>query len=102
MTKLFTPLLFITMMFFFNSCKKDAPAATCTDGIKNGSETGIDCGGTCTACNTACIKDVIEVGGAISTATTWDSCHVYHCANFPNVTAALTIEAGTIVKFDNQ
>ncbi len=24
--------------------------ATCTDGIKNGNETGIDCGGACTAC----------------------------------------------------
>lgn len=25
--------------------------ATCSDGIKNGAETGIDCGGTCTACS---------------------------------------------------
>ncbi len=28
--------------------------ATCSDGIQNGNETGIDCGGTCTACNTDC------------------------------------------------
>jgi hypothetical protein len=27
-------------------------SANCTDGIKNGSETGIDCGGTCPACPT--------------------------------------------------
>ena len=31
-------------------CNKDEP--TCTDGEKNGDETGIDCGGTCTACPT--------------------------------------------------
>lgn len=27
-----------------------APPATCSDGIKNGTETGIDCGGTCPPC----------------------------------------------------
>ncbi len=31
------------------SCKKDE-IATCSDGIKNGSETGIDCGGSCADC----------------------------------------------------
>ena len=29
-----------------------APCATCDDGIQNGNETGIDCGGSCTACPT--------------------------------------------------
>jgi len=28
----------------------DPPAATCSDGIQNGNETGIDCGGSCPAC----------------------------------------------------
>ncbi|WP_299889503.1 M43 family zinc metalloprotease [uncultured Lacinutrix sp.] len=28
------------------------PTPTCNDGIQNGNETGIDCGGTCTPCNT--------------------------------------------------
>lgn len=28
------------------------PAPTCSDGIKNGSETGVDCGGTCQRCAT--------------------------------------------------
>jgi hypothetical protein len=36
-----------------NSCLQNTPAPTCTDGIKNGDETGIDCGGVCTACYTA-------------------------------------------------
>lgn len=35
-------------------CKKDeTPVATCSDGIQNQSETGIDCGGPCTACATS-------------------------------------------------
>jgi len=28
------------------------PTATCSDGIQNGDETGVDCGGSCTACPT--------------------------------------------------
>jgi hypothetical protein len=28
----------------------DAPAPTCSDGIQNGDETGVDCGGSCDAC----------------------------------------------------
>ncbi|MFD0965135.1 M43 family zinc metalloprotease [Pseudofulvibacter geojedonensis] len=29
-----------------------APTPTCTDGIQNGDETGVDCGGSCAPCNT--------------------------------------------------
>ena len=40
----------------FYACKKSSDgsstAATCSDGIQNQSETGIDCGGPCTACVT--------------------------------------------------
>ena len=35
-------------------CTGGAPAPTCTDGIQNGSETGVDCGGSCPACPTVC------------------------------------------------
>jgi hypothetical protein len=35
-------------------------------------------------------------------ATTWQACHIYHCANYVLVNAPLTIEAGAIVKFDAQ
>jgi hypothetical protein len=42
---------------FTNGCKKEDDddnnnnnSTTCTDGIQNGDETGIDCGGSCTAC----------------------------------------------------
>ena len=34
------------------SCTACAPAATCTDGIQNQGETGVDCGGPCAACAT--------------------------------------------------
>lgn len=34
--------------------------ATCTDGIQNGTETGVDCGGTCSACPTC--SDGIQNG----------------------------------------
>lgn len=36
------------------SCKDDEgdPTPTCTDGIQNGDETGVDCGGDCAACPT--------------------------------------------------
>jgi hypothetical protein len=49
-----------------------------------------------------CVKEVVEVGSSIDAATTWDSCHIYHCANWLGVNAGLTIEAGTVVKFDAQ
>ncbi|TRX61373.1 T9SS type A sorting domain-containing protein [Fulvivirga sp. M361] len=33
-------------------CDTSNPPPTCTDGIQNGNETGIDCGGACTPCDT--------------------------------------------------
>lgn len=37
-----------------------APCATCNDGIQNGNETGVDCGGSCAACPTC--NDGIQNG----------------------------------------
>jgi hypothetical protein len=45
----------------------DAPQPTCTDGIMNGDETGVDCGGSCNACPTELdtpSPDVIHSGTA--------------------------------------
>lgn len=51
--------------------------------------------------STDCFMGVVEVGATIDAPTTWDACHVYHIANLQvNVNAALTIEAGTTIKFD--
>lgn len=44
----------------FSSCEKDDPV-TCSDGIQNGDETGVDCGGSsCAACPTC--SDGIQNG----------------------------------------
>ena len=41
-----------------NFCVGGSPAPTCTDGIQNGSETGVDCGGPdCAPCNTGGCTD---------------------------------------------
>ncbi|MCB0556649.1 MAG: hypothetical protein KDD02_24095 [Phaeodactylibacter sp.] len=40
------------MVVTWQSCDKDndEPEATCSDGIQNGDETGVDCGGSCAPC----------------------------------------------------
>lgn len=49
----------ITSGLFFIGCSKDdddsdkANVATCSDGIQNQNETGVDCGGVCTPCASA-------------------------------------------------
>lgn len=44
-------LALVSLAVTWNSCdKEDEP--TCTDGIQNGDETGVDCGGSCAACPT--------------------------------------------------
>ena len=42
-------LLFVSTAVLTVGCNNDDDAAgpTCSDGIQNGTETGIDCGGTC-------------------------------------------------------
>jgi hypothetical protein len=48
---LFAAIVFITVfaLSLLNACKKDE-STSCSDGIKNQDETGIDCGGVCSAC----------------------------------------------------
>ena len=49
-----TNITFFTFLlsgFLFVSClDNDTDVATCSDGIQNGTETGIDCGGDCQPC----------------------------------------------------
>jgi len=59
MRKIFCALI-ISTGIFLASCSSDDnviipidqvdPGPTCTDGIQNGDETGVDCGGSCAAC----------------------------------------------------
>ena len=46
----FLAVIAALVMVVFAGCKKEDPAATCSDGIQNQGETGIDCGGPCDAC----------------------------------------------------
>ncbi|MBK9253997.1 MAG: hypothetical protein IPM42_00770 [Saprospiraceae bacterium] len=46
----FLSLVFALSLMVVTGCKKEDPVATCSDGIQNQSETGIDCGGPCEAC----------------------------------------------------
>lgn len=65
-----------------STCVAGTPPVTCSDGIKNGQETGVDCGGdTCSACATyqwkispwsSCMnddKDPVTCGGGSQTRT---------------------------------
>lgn len=40
------------------------PAPTCSDGIRNGNETGVDCGGSCRACSNVTPSGTIPAGRA--------------------------------------
>lgn len=51
----------------------DTPQPTCSDGIKNGDETGIDCGGACTDCPTNTTSKVeAESGTILGDASVYD------------------------------
>lgn len=41
------------------ACEEEAPMSSCSDGIQNGTEQGVDCGGDCTACITLGCTDPI-------------------------------------------
>lgn len=50
-------VVFILLCFWiYNSFLKPAPS--CSDGIQNQNETGVDCGGTCTSCEVLSLKDI--------------------------------------------
>jgi len=46
----FIGMLMISATLMLTSCGKDDNKGTCSDGIKNQDETGIDCGGVCQSC----------------------------------------------------
>ena len=48
----------ITKTYILTQAGTAAP--TCNDGIQNGNETGVDCGGSCSACG-SCISIVLEI-----------------------------------------
>lgn len=72
------------------------PCATCDDGIKNGDETGVDCGGSnCEPCT-----GVVTISGELLANDTWTANNIYVLAGKVVVSdgITLTIEPGTIIK----
>jgi hypothetical protein len=54
-------------------CGGECPACpTCTDGVLNGNETGIDCGGSCDPCSTACSYTNIDTEDFESNYGIWN------------------------------
>jgi len=51
-------------------CVNNAVTPTCTDGIQNGGETGIDCGGSCPACSSPPTGNCIHYNGACGSGCT--------------------------------
>lgn len=100
MKKLILSILTISSLML-TSCGSDDPdpivvLPTCTDGIQNGDETGVDCGGSsCQPCTGS-----QEVSGLITQNTTWTSNNIYILSGkvVVNTGITLTIEAGTIIK----
>ncbi|MEP7268555.1 MAG: discoidin domain-containing protein, partial [Saprospiraceae bacterium] len=55
---------------------------SCSDGFQNGSETGIDCGGSCTACNLACPSPTnISQGKTASQSSNYNVPNSYPASN---------------------
>lgn len=93
----------------FTSCSNDDDTgleqlATCTDGIQNGTETGVDCGGPCAACVGTPVGGGNEVdedlSGIITADLTLTNDVIWELNGKVVVDngVTLTIEPGTIIK----
>lgn len=91
------------------SCSEDddmpiEQLATCTDGIKNGNETGVDCGGACAPCenggDNATVPQDEDLSGLLSEDFTLTNDIIWELNGKFVVGdgATLTIEPGTIIK----
>jgi hypothetical protein len=78
---LLSSVVVFASMIIFNSCKKTTnvppPPVPCT-------------------------LTVVIAPASIDVPTTWDKCHLYRVTGFLTINSTLTIEAGTIIKFDAQ
>ena len=96
--QLFTLLITAFTIVFVFSCKDDdtyVSEATCFDGIQNGDETGVDCGGS--SCQD-CITTILS--GDVFDNITLDASLEYELTGAYTIMdgASLTIPAGTVIK----
>lgn len=95
-------LAFTLVCFVACSSDDDTPDVaeeTCSDGIMNNGETGVDCGGpNCSACEEETAE--VTVTGEITEDTTWTNDTIYILAGkvVVGVDVTLTIQPGTIIK----
>ncbi len=90
-------MIIVASSTFVMSCSSDDDSgSTCSDGIQNGNETGVDCGGSCTPCN-ATSEDL---SGDITTEVELDAAIAYNLTGALVVKEGgkLTIPAGTVIK----
>ncbi len=98
----------LTLAFIIASCSSDdnapdpgpdAVAPTCTDGVQNGDETGVDCGGPCEACPDETPIESTTLNGTLSEDRTLDPTKTYTLEKSFSVEAGatLTIPAGTVI-----
>lgn len=92
-------MLILSAMVLTVSCSSDDDSnpgnATCSDGIQNGDETGVDCGGS--SCQ-PCVVNILS--GEVTEPVTLDASVEYELAGAYLVKsgASLTINAGTVIK----
>ncbi|MCR9103527.1 MAG: T9SS type A sorting domain-containing protein, partial [bacterium] len=54
-----------------------APCATCDDGIQNGDETGVDCGGSCAPCQVTCENFELTINfDNFASETSWEMTNI--------------------------
>lgn len=102
MTK-FSLIFTVVFALFVASCSSDdngpdpADPPTCSDGIKNGDETGVDCGGS--ACEPCSAGEGEELNGSTTENLTLDPNITYKLTGSFSVEAGatLTIPAGTTI-----
>ncbi|MBT2159928.1 hypothetical protein [Zobellia barbeyronii] len=75
----------------------DGETPTCTDGVKNGDETGVDCGGSCTACDAS--EEGTKLTGVLTEERTLDATKTYSLEKSYSIEAGgkLIIPAGTVI-----
>ncbi len=95
----FTCMLSLAAVAMIVSCNSDDDSpggtASCTDGVQNGDETGVDCGGSCEPCE---VNNTLN--GDVTEDTTLDASIEYQLTGAYVVKSgsALTIPAGTVIK----